>query len=113
MNQKKLHKMVDTIASQSFSSETEMLIAVLNQIVDNEKIDVTGGRIWRLDINNDAYSLLYQIGKVEKINPDFLVKLSDYPHFDRIAKERTIFGSETNQVLLQKGIFRYSASGVG
>jgi len=105
--------MVDTIASQSFSSETEMLIAVLNQIVDNEKIDVTGGRIWRLDINNDAYSLLYQIGNVEKINPDFLVKLSDYPHFDRIAKERTIFGSETNQVLLQKGIFRYSASGVG
>ena len=35
------------------------------------------------------------------------------PYFDFIAKERTVLGNETNAILRQKGIFKYSASGVG
>ncbi len=113
MNQKKLHKLVETIASKDFSSEKELLISVINQIIENEDIKVTGGRIWQLDIDKKSYKILYQKGNFEKINPGFELKVEDYPMFALIARERTILSDETNEVLLEKGIFKYSASGVG
>ena len=113
MNQKKLHKLVESIASKDFSSDKELLISVINQIIKNEDIKVTGGRIWKLDVDRKSYKILYQKGNFEKINPGFELKVKDYPTFSLIARERTILGDETNEVLLEKGIFKYSASGVG
>jgi len=113
MNQKKLYKTVETIANQKFSSEKEMLIEVLNQIVENEEICATGGRIWKLNPEDITYQLLFQTGTIEKIDSDFTIEINDYPLFDSVAKERTIMGNETNEVLRQKGILKYSASGVG
>ena len=113
MDQKRLHKTVESIASQNFASEEEMLIATVNQIVEKENINVTGGRIWRLKPDAPAYQLLFQTGTIEKISDDFILPIADYPIFDFIAKERTILGNETNEVLRQIGIFKYSASGVG
>ena len=113
MNQKKLHRTIETIASKHFDSEYEMLISVLNQVVEDEQLNINGGRIWVLNPEAKGYKLLYQIGKVAKINPDFYLKIKDYPVFEQIVKERTILGDETNTVLRKKGIFKYSASGVG
>jgi sigma-B regulation protein RsbU (phosphoserine phosphatase) len=113
MEQRKLYKTVEAIASQSFPSEEGMLIEALNQIIANQQIDVCGGRIWNLNADEMSYTLLYQTGTIEKINPDFRIFIEEYPVFDFIAKERTIFGNETNETLRQKGIFKYSASGVG
>ncbi len=90
MNQKKLHKLVETIASKDFSSEKKLLISVINQIIENEDIKVTGGRIWKLDVDNKSYKILYQKGNIEKINPGFELKVEDYPTFALIARERTI-----------------------
>jgi len=113
MDQKKLHKLVESIASKHFSSERELLISVINQIIENENIKVTGGRIWQLDEDKKSYKILYQKGNFEKLNPGFELKVEDYPMFSLIERERTILGDETNEVLLEKGIFKYSASGVG
>ncbi len=113
MDQKKLHKLVESIASKHFSSERELLISVINQIIENEDIKVTGGRIWKIDTDKKSYKILYQTGNFEKLNPGFELKVKDYPMFSLIARERTILGDETNEVLLEKGIFKYSASGVG
>jgi len=113
MNQIKLYKLVETIASKVFSSEEELLKTVLNQIVENEDIKVTGGRIWKLNADRKSYSLLYQTGHFDRLKPGFEIKIEEYPIFDRITEERTILGDETNEVLREKGIFRYSASGVG
>lgn len=113
MDQRKLHRTVETIASQKFASEEAMLIAVLNQIVENEKINVIGGRIWKLRSEDKSYSILYQVGSFEKVELGFNIRIEEYPIFDLIVKERTILGSETNEVLRSKGIFKYSASGVG
>lgn len=113
MDQKKLHKTVETIASKKFDSEEEMLKSVLKQIIINDEINVNGGRIWQLDSKKEAYSLLYQTGNFDKIDPDFQIKIKEYPIFERVAKERTILADETNEVLREKGIFKYSASGVG
>ncbi|HMU42548.1 MAG TPA: PP2C family protein-serine/threonine phosphatase [Ignavibacteriaceae bacterium] len=113
MDQKKLHKTVETIASKKFLNEDEMLIEVLKQLVEQRDINVIGGRIWKLEVESKAYRLFYQTGKLQKIRPDFQLKLTEYPIFDLIAKERTILGNETNSILRKKGIFKYSASGVG
>jgi len=113
MEQRKLHKLVETIASGKFPTEKEMLINTIQGIVKSEDIDVSGGRIWILDENRKAYSILYQRGKLEKIDAGFSLKIDEYPLFKLIEKERTILGDETNVDLREKGIFKYSASGVG
>jgi sigma-B regulation protein RsbU (phosphoserine phosphatase) len=113
MDQRKLYKTIETISSGNFDSDKDMLIEVLNQIVLNQQIEINGGRMWRLNTDERSYELLYQTGKIERIAENFSLKINDYPIFDYIAKERTVLGSETNATLREKGIFRYSASGVG
>jgi len=113
LDQKKLHKTIESIASQKFDSEEEMLKYVLEQIVNDKSFEITGGRIWKLEPETYSYKLLYQTGKMEKIDPRFRIRLKNYPEFERIANERTILADETLTELKKKGIFRYSATGVG
>lgn len=113
MNQKKLQRMIETISSKHFESEYEMLTAVLNQVIQDEQLKISGARLWHLNSEIKGYRLLFQMGKVGKINSDFHLFIKDYPIFDLIAKERTILAKETNIVLRKKGIFKFSASGVG
>ena len=113
IDQKKLHRLVESIASGKFKTEEEMLITTVNEIIGNEDIDITGGRIWKLNEQLESYSLLYQTGKIEKIDSSFQIDINRYPILDLIAKQRTILSQETISTLRKKGIFKYSASGVG
>ncbi len=113
MKQKRLYRTIETVASKKFNNNNELLIEVVEQLLKNTEINVTGGRVWQLDIEKEGYSLVYQTGNVQKIEIDFLLPLKEYPVLDLISIERTILANETNKVLLKKGIFRYSASGVG
>lgn len=113
MNQKKLYRTIETVASKKFESEEELLIDVLNQIVAEEEIIINGGRIWELDPINESYSLIYQIGKVETIQKGFKLDIEENSIFERVVEERTVLTDETNEVLISKGILKYSASGVG
>lgn len=113
MDQRKLHKTVETIASQKFASEKEMLVTVLNEMVSDKSMDIIGGRLWKLDPEIFGYRIFYQTGKIDKIPKDFVIKIEEYPVFEKLAAARTILGHETNEELRRKGIFKYSASGVG
>jgi sigma-B regulation protein RsbU (phosphoserine phosphatase) len=113
LDQRKLHKTVETIASQKFASEKDMMATVLNEIVGDRTMDITGGRIWKLEPEIAGYKILYQTGKIDKIAKDFVIDIKSYPSFERLAAIRTILGHESNEELRKKGIFRYSASGVG
>ncbi len=113
MKQKKLYRALETVASKNFNSEKELLIEILNQVVDNYQISITGGRLWQLNIQKECYQLLYQTGNVEQIDSTFILHLQENPIFEKISSERTILADETNNYLIEKGIFRYSASGVG
>jgi len=113
MEPKKLYKTVEKIASQNFTSNTEMLISVIRELIENYSINLTGGRVWELDSDTGVYKLLFQTGKVDKIDADFSIKISDYPIFGVISKERTVVEKETDMILRSKGILKYSASGVG
>ncbi|MBM4174935.1 MAG: PP2C family protein-serine/threonine phosphatase [Ignavibacteria bacterium] len=113
MDQRKLYRTIEKITNQPFKSEEELLINVLKEVVASESFAVTGGRIWKLTPSRSKYKLIAQEGEVEKIKPNFTINVTDYPIFELIAKERTILTTETNLYLRQKGIFKYSATGIG
>ncbi len=113
MEQRKLLRTIEKAASQKFESEAELFRKILGQLVNRESVNITGGRIWKLNPELKGYELLYQAGRVQKIKKGFLLPLTDYPIFKMIVEQRTILASETNETLRSKGIFRYSASGAG
>jgi sigma-B regulation protein RsbU (phosphoserine phosphatase) len=102
MDQKKLHKTIESIASGKFTDEQEMLINVLEQIVYDKSFNITGGRIWKLVPSSFSYKLLYQTGLMEKIDSKFKIRLRNYPEFDRIAKEEQSLQMKLYQNLKEK-----------
>ena len=113
MEQRRLYKAIDTLASKKFETENDLLFEVLNQLVKSHENNINGGRIWKLDSNKKAYYLLHQRGKVQRIKKNFELTFKDNPVLAHISKYRTILADETNETLLKKGIFKYSASGIG
>ncbi len=113
MRQKKIYRTVEAIASQKFSSEEELLNEVIKQIIETDQINVSGARVWVLDVDKKSYRIMSQKGEVEPIKENFTLAISEYPVFDRLTQERTILADETNSYLLRKGIAKFSASGIG
>jgi phosphoserine phosphatase RsbU/P len=113
MDQKKLYRTIETVASKKFDSDEGLLADIVKQIINNEEIKLTGGRIWKFNSRKKTYTLLFQTGKVSKIAEGYSLDIKNYPFFERIAFERTILATETDKTLISKGILKYSASGVG
>jgi sigma-B regulation protein RsbU (phosphoserine phosphatase) len=113
MEQKKLYRVIDILASKKYENEEELLNDVIEQIVHHQEIHITGGRIWKLDMEKKSYKLMFQTGKMKKIESDFSIRIEDNPIFDAVTEQRTVLADETNKDLLSKGIIKYSASGVG
>lgn len=113
MKQRKVLKIIEELASKPLKSFRDLLNEVVTEIVNNDQISVTGGRVWQLDVEEKAYRLLFQTGNLPKIGDNFLLILNENQIFDVISRERTILANETNEALIKLGIFKYSASGVG
>jgi serine phosphatase RsbU (regulator of sigma subunit) len=104
---------LETAASQNFASEQELLLEIVQQLVDNEQIKVNGGRVWELDVEKKGYKLIYQTGTTIILPEDFYLLIQDNEIFNKISTDRTVLADETNKSLIEKGILKYSASGVG
>lgn len=113
MDQRRLYRTIEKITSQPAETEEQLLINVLKEVVRSPEFNVKGGRIWKLTSSRTKYKLIAQEGAVDKIRDGFTINVSDYPIFEVIAKERTVLATETNEYLRKKGIFKYSATGVG
>ena len=113
MSQRKLYKTLETAASKNFGSDKELLIEIVNMLVEDEHINVDGGRVWKLNKEKMQYKLLFQSTKGKLLENDFSISIIDYDVFKRIGVERTVLAEETNKDLIGKGIHKYSASGIG
>ncbi|MBM4161684.1 MAG: serine/threonine-protein phosphatase [Ignavibacteria bacterium] len=113
MNQRRLYRTIESFASSHFRTDKELLKHVLNEIVKDEKIDLKGGRIWEYDPGSEAYRLIHQIGVIERLEPQYQIKLQTYPTFYQLAEHRSIVANETDKYLRKIGITKYSATGVG
>ena len=108
-----MYRTIESFASEHFKTEKELLKHVLNEIVKDENIEVKGGRIWQFDAPSRSYSLIHQIGVIERLEPGYAIQVSAYPIFLHLGEQRTLIANETDKYLLKKGIVRYSATGVG
>ncbi|HOJ04401.1 MAG TPA: PP2C family protein-serine/threonine phosphatase [Bacteroidota bacterium] len=113
MTQRTLYKLIERIGTQQFASEDAMLAAILDEIVQNERISINGGRIWKLHAQEKRYELIHEHGNIESVGIGFSISLKGYPVFEQVARKRTVLADETNKALRRKGIIRYSATGIG
>ncbi len=113
MQLRKLYRTIESFGSKKFESDEELLKHVLAEIVQNEEINIKGGRLWKFDPKSAGYELLHQIGDIEQIRANYKIKLKDYPLFLELPKLRTVLANENDQYLRKRGIFKYSATGVG
>jgi serine phosphatase RsbU (regulator of sigma subunit) len=96
-----------------FDNEPALLKYVLNEVINNENIDITGGRLWQLTENKTAYRMIEQMGEIEKVKKGYTLALESYPVFFEVGRNRTIVAKETDKYLSDLGIHLYSATGVG
>jgi sigma-B regulation protein RsbU (phosphoserine phosphatase) len=113
MTQRTLYKTIEKIGTQHFATEEAMLIAILGEIVKNDRINIVGGRIWKLHPEDKLYELMFEEGAIEPVGIGFRINIKDYEVFDEVARYRTILAEETNRTLRRKGIKKYSATGIG
>ena len=115
MEQKKLYRTLENIIKEApkIESEEELLAYVLEQIINNEEISIIGGRLWKLNEKHDAFKLIGQKGNVKMIKKDYEVKIDKYPMFKKVGLNRSVIAEETDEYLIEKGIYHYSATGVG
>ena len=115
MEQKRLYKTIEAIYKEApkFKTNDELLCHVLSEIIGSEEIQIIGGRIWKLTPEKDAYLLVKQMGDVEIIEDDYRIEIKDYPMFREVGKRRSVIAKETDDYLIKKGIYHYSATGVG
>ncbi len=113
MDQRKLYKTIEGFAARKYSSSEELVTSVLNEIVRNERIEIPGGRVWKLVPTEGVYLLVAQAGDVERIDETFRIKADEYQVFKELPQFRTVVANETNEYLRSKGILTYSATGIG
>ncbi len=115
MEQRKLYKTIENAIKKfpDFENEKEMLGYVLKEIIHNENIDITGGRVWELNESKSTYIMVEQHGEIEKIKKGYQQKAFDCPTFYEMGKSRSIIAKETDKYLIDKGIDLYAATGVG
>jgi phosphoserine phosphatase RsbU/P len=113
MQLRKLYRTIENIGSQPFSSTEELLRRVLEEVVRNEEIKIKGGRAWKFNPKSGAYLLLQQVGEMAPIEPNYQVKVKDYPVFRELSEVRTVLADEQNEYLRNRGIIQYSATGIG
>ncbi len=113
MTQRTLYRLIDAIGARQFDNEDDLLKAILNEIIVNERINITGGRIWKLLPEQRKYQLVHEQGNIESVGIGFTISLKGYPVFEQVARKGTVLADETNSALQKKGIVRYSATGIG
>lgn len=115
MEQKKLYRILEDIIKEApkIDNDDELLGYVLQQIINNEQISIFGGRIWKLSEDKKAYILIKQSGVVDLIKDKYEVQVDRYPMFKKVGLYRSVIAEETDEYLIEKGIYQYSASGAG
>lgn len=115
MEQRKLYRTLENAIKEfpHFDNDRKLLTYVLNEVINNENIDITGGRIWKLNDSKSAYKMICQQGEIEKIEPGYTLTIDSYPIFYEVGRNRSVIAKETDKYLSDIGIHLYSATGVG
>lgn len=112
-SQRDTYKIVERFASGKFKSELTFLKALVNELVEHNEFEISGGRIWELNPTEKCYVLRYQTGDLDKIPNGYKLAIADYPVLNDLIHTRTSLHKETDDFLINKGITIYSVTAVG
>ncbi len=115
MEQRKLYKTLESIIKEAPSIEKneDFLKHVIEKIISIDSIDIVGGRLWEIDNDRASYRLIAQLGEVSTIEPNYKLEVKNYPVFKTFGQRRAFIAYETDEYLIDRGIYIYSAAGVG
>ena len=115
MEQRKLYRTLQNALMElpHFKNEPELLKFLLKQVISNENINITGGRVWQLNESKTAYKMIEQLGEIEKIQKGYTLTFVEYPSFYEVGRNRTLIAKETDKNLSAAGIHLYSSTGIG
>lgn len=111
--QKRIYKLVEQITNEKFSDEKSFLTNLVRRVVDIPDFEIIGGRIWRKNPDDNTYTLIFQYGNVKKIPDNYTLSVDDQPVLKDLWHKGTMLRRETDQLLMDSGIFIYSVTGVG
>lgn len=108
--QRTTYKLVDRILSQSYDRQSDLLSALVRDIVDNDRFVMNGGRVWEFDEVSASYILRYKYGEGSSLTIGTLrnVREVDSP-FAQLATLNTYIESESDE----SGTHEYALTGVG
>lgn len=109
--QRTVYKLIDRLLTRTQGSARELLTSLIQELVDSESLVVTGGRLWQLADGEDVYTLLYQYGSVEQLEPGFRRPVAEYPILTELASKRLIVTQPEESKHNQDVV--YSLTGVG
>jgi sigma-B regulation protein RsbU (phosphoserine phosphatase) len=110
-HQRTIYKIIDRLLSSKYDSELELLSSLVREIVDSDRLVITGGRVWELDPSDQAYVLRTQVGEMEFGEIDTRRYASDMPAVQQLISATTVFG--VNDPDDPRGQRMYSVTGVG
>lgn len=111
MTQRTIYKLVDALLVAKVREPLEMLSQLVQHIVESDRIVMTGGRVWELDADEDAYLLKYQYGELEDLALNTRVHVSEMPEMLSLAAHPTLTSPQIE--VGDRGMRVYSLSGVG
>ena len=108
MSQRTIYKLIDALLSSQFNEPLEMLQALVRYLVDSEHLIMTGGRVWQLNSDSDAYTLRFQYGELADLKEGTKRPFSEMPGTLELASHASI---ETEPRLIEgKGERAFSLS---
>ncbi|MCX6147077.1 MAG: PP2C family protein-serine/threonine phosphatase [Candidatus Kapabacteria bacterium] len=110
------YKILENLSSRKHKNGLKLLESIIQEIIVKPEFEVFGGRVWLLDINNSSYKIASQYGNTEEIPEGFSLLIDENQiqnYLNRLMKEHTIHGQETDTLLREKGINYFYLAGVG
>ncbi|HCN04476.1 MAG TPA: hypothetical protein DIS79_02565 [Bacteroidetes bacterium] len=109
LHQRSTYKLIDSLLSHDFRRPLDLLISLVHDIVESSNFEMTGGRVWELDVETDTYVLRHQEGEMEFLDMGTRRHVDDFPAMVELATKRTL----VTRVDDERGSRGYSLTGVG
>lgn len=110
-HQRSIYKLLDRLLSQDFGTPVDLLASLVRDIVDSDRLVMTGGRVWELDPTADAYVLRHQYGEMEFLHEGTVRTTQEMPAVAQLALQRTLVATAPEED--ERGKRVYSLTGVG
>jgi sigma-B regulation protein RsbU (phosphoserine phosphatase) len=108
-HQRSTYKLLERLLGAAATTPLDLLSTLVQDVVDSDRLTMTGGRLWQLDAAADEYVLVYQVGEVEFLDSGTRRHVRDMPSMTELSKSRLVVVDGDNA----HGHRMYSLAGVG